>query len=145
MLLMQTNRIVYCPYCQQQAVLKKGSEIFNNFHHKNYYWVCFPCNARVGVNRVDRDFQPLGRLANKELRVARLDAHDAFDKLWKSGLMERSEAYTWLSRKMKISREYCHIGFFDLNQCKQVVDVINDLRKLLPDIIEWDKEYDPAA
>jgi len=50
-------------------------------------------------------------------------AHDAFDQLWKSGLMSRKEAYVWLRTAMDPSKADCHIRRFDTEQCKQVIDV----------------------
>ena len=52
-----------------------------------------------------------------------MEAHDAFDALWKSGRMRRGEAYAWLRKRMGLSKEDCHIGKFDTEQCKRAVDI----------------------
>jgi len=67
---------------------------------------------------------PLGRLANPELRRLKQAAHHAFDPLWKTGDMDRRDAYAWLAEKMGISVENCHIGMMDEGQCKSVVEVV---------------------
>jgi len=67
---------------------------------------------------------PLGRLANAELRSAKSAAHAMFDPLWKSKKMRRSQAYSWLAAQMKIKPEDCHIGMFDVEQCKQVFQIM---------------------
>jgi hypothetical protein len=54
---------------------------------------------------------------------ARIEAHRAFDPLWKFDVMSRDGAYEWLARKMNLSKDACHIGLFDETQCAQVVEV----------------------
>ena len=56
-----------------------------------------------------------------------MKAHDAFDALWKSGGMERTEAYDWLCEQMELDSEDCHIGKFDKKQCKSVVEICERL------------------
>jgi len=61
--------------------------------------------------------------ANAETKGWLMRAHDAFDQLWKSGRMSWREAYVWLRTAMGLSKAECHIGRFDIEQCKQVIDV----------------------
>jgi len=87
-------------------------------------WICanYPeCDSYVGCHRNSR--RPLGRLANKELRKWKLSAHAAFDPLWKRGLMGRNEAYRWLAAQLKIKVHKCHVGMFDVETCKRVVEL----------------------
>ena len=51
-------------------------------------------------------------------------AHAAFDPVWKSGRMARSEAYSWLSKQLGIRPEDTHIGMFDVEMCNQVVETV---------------------
>lgn len=67
---------------------------------------------------------PLGRLANAELRSAKSAAHAMFDPLWKSRKMHRGQAYAWLAKQMGLRQEDCHIGMFDVDQCKKVFQVM---------------------
>lgn len=74
---------------------------------------------------------PLGHLANKELRDARMAAHRLFDPLWlrkmrKDNIQKghaRRLAYEWLSKEMGLPRKKCHIAMFSVEQCKQVVAI----------------------
>lgn len=66
---------------------------------------------------------PLGRLANKELRDAKMLAHTYFDPIWKDGVMRRQKAYEWLAKRLNIPREECHIGMMDMERCRRVVEV----------------------
>ena len=115
-----------CPYCGLHSEKVDGSKIYPHrpaLHHK-MFWACMPCGAWVGCY-VGGD-KPLGRLANKQLRVAKMKAHEAFDPLWCSGKMTRTQAYTWLSEKLGIAFHKCHIGMFDLAMCERVVNVIKE-------------------
>ena len=60
---------------------------------------------------------------NGPIRDARQNAHCIFDNLWKSGKMGRNAAYKWLCEAMDMSREECHIGMFDVDECNRVVEV----------------------
>lgn len=73
---------------------------------------------------------PLGRLADKELRRWKIRAHNAFDPLWQAkvarGFRKRAArdlGYNWLAGELGIKWEECHIGMFDVEMCKRVVEI----------------------
>ncbi len=82
--------------------------------------------AYVGVHKGTD--QPLGRLANAELRYWKKRAHAAFDPLWKYGRFRgrRNAAYAWLAEKMGLPREKTHIGMFGVAECRRVIQIINE-------------------
>lgn len=115
-----------CPYCDRQAVLVDGTTIYphrRDLSHKKFY-LCRDCDAYVGCHRDSGE--PYGRLANKELREARKAAHAAFDPLWdgRGAEMSRTDAYSWLARVMGLTKAQCHIGDFDVEQCREVVRLV---------------------
>ena len=114
---------VTCPYCNTPAQLVDGMAIYPHrpdlAHLK--FWLCAPCDAWTGTHANSRDHKPKGRLANAELRRARISAHAAFDPLWKTGPMSRGEAYRWLKDKLGLESQP-HIGFMDADGCRRVVD-----------------------
>ena len=125
-----------CLYCSSASVLVGGDAIYP--HRPDLYqfkfWQCAPCDAFVGCHKfgaisdgVRSDGAlPLGRLANAELRKAKRSAHAAFDPLWHNGYFDsRRDAYKWLAKKLGISRKVCHIGMFDVTQCRMVVSHCN--------------------
>lgn len=59
--------------------------------------------------------------ADYETRQVRIRAHDAFDRLWKSGSLTRYACYRQLAKYLKLSREQVHIGMFDIKQCEAVI------------------------
>lgn len=68
----------------------------------------------------------MGRLADAHLRQAKLKAHEAFDPIWKGRKMSRSKAYGWLAKQLGISREETHIGMFDLETCRLVIEICRE-------------------
>ena len=120
---------IICPYCNEQAPLTMGKQVYP---HRPDLWdykffACFPCDATVGVHKHSE--VPLGRLANKSLRQAKMRAHAAFDPLWKSKRMTRSQAYAWLAFSLKMTPKDCHIGMFNDLQCDAVVSAVHSHRE----------------
>ena len=117
-----------CSYCKKAAELVTGKEIYPSRLdlHDTKYWRCRPCQAYVGTHKNSKAHAPLGRMANGELRKAKQEVHRYFDPLWKQGNMSRGDAYAWLAKQLDIRRRECHIGHFDLDRCKQVVDILTD-------------------
>lgn len=117
---------VECPYCGKPAKFTNGREVYPHKpeYHANLFYRCDDCDAHVGCHR--KTCQPLGTLANAKLRVWRRRAHEAFDPIWHNGSKTRDQAYDWLSWRLNIPREKCHIGMFDLAQCMDVVDLCKD-------------------
>lgn len=128
---------VTCPYCENTATLVWSTEIYGPGHDYGWMYACKPCEAWVGCHPGTQ--KPLGRLANAELRQWKMNAHEAFDPLWKRDRgvnpkrhrklmkrgvkMHRSEAYSWLARQMGLHLHETHIGMFDVEQCKRVVTI----------------------
>lgn len=113
-----------CPYCGHKSKPVKGYEIYpyaqGELAMKNFFQ-CMPCDARVGTHKVSG--LPLGRLADEELRKAKMKAHGAFDVLWREKYMTRGEAYAWLAGEMDLEIDACHIGMFDVKMCNEVYKV----------------------
>lgn len=118
---------VICPYCTAEAKLVGGSFIYPHrpdLAHKKF-WLCAGCDAYVGTHKYSKDHKPLGRLANKELRALKAEAHKLFDKAWKEDpAFSRTEAYAQMSELMGIPRKECHIGYFDIEECNQLINLL---------------------
>ena len=118
---MARHRII-CPYCNCEASFVSGVDVYpHRFDlYGRKYWVCEPCDARVGAHP---DGRPFGRLANAELRQLRMEAHGLFDPMWKKGGMSRNQAYWWLANKLGIPEREAHIGKADIETCKRIIAV----------------------
>ncbi len=127
---------VNCDYCRQPAALVDGTVIYPHrpdLAHKHFY-NCAPCAAWVGCHPGTTN--PLGRLADAELRAAKQSAHAAFDPIWKARFFAKAKAdpkytrgmarggrYKKLAEVMGIPKAECHIGMFDVQQCRRVVEI----------------------
>ena len=122
-------RTVICPYCHRPAEFLDSAEVY---HGRSYgmIYLCRPCDAFVGCHKAGSGDEPLGRLANAELRNWKVQAHNAFDPLWKDQMffVRRTDAYAWLAKQLHLPTDKTHIGLFDVDQCKQVVQICEDFR-----------------
>jgi hypothetical protein len=117
-----------CPYCGKDVLLRDSAMVYGRSYGMIYVCSGWPkCDSYVGCQKGTE--KALGRLANPELRFWKKKAHDIFDKLWKHGEMSRTDAYIWLSRELAIHPDKCHIGMFDIDQCKSVCDAVKEFRK----------------
>lgn len=125
-----------CRYCQTPAVLTRYGDVdYPYFVDYGPIWVCAPCRAWVGCHPGTE--KALGRLANAELRKAKQEAHAAFDRLWQRKIKKeqcsksyaRKAGYRWLSEQLGIPFKKTHIGYFDVEQCRRVVEVCTNFRK----------------
>lgn len=113
---------VICPYCGEKAKLMDSAAVYRGRSY-GMIWACLPCDAYVGCHKNSPTNAPLGRLADKELRLAKQEAHAVFDPLWKVGRLNRKEAYGWLAQQLNINRALCHIGMFDVDRCREVARI----------------------
>lgn len=126
-----------CPYCGKKSVITNGKALYPNrpdLADKPFY-LCRPCDAYVGCHK--DTLNPLGRLANQQLRNAKRSAHAAFDPMWLAKVereqvskrQARNAAYKWLATCLGISLADCHIGMFDVAQCEQVIAICKPFYK----------------
>ena len=141
---------IICPYCGGKAELTPGWMIYplRPDLASNRYWRCGPCHAWVGCHAPNpkrglTGVEPLGRLANAELREAKQCAHSWLDPWWKEYRMwvrhpafthdakydkaRRRIIYSWLSRELGIPESDCHIGMFDVETCDRVSRICEEL------------------
>lgn len=129
-----------CPYCGHVPEFVDSACVYHGFSYGMIY-LCRRCDAYVGVHVGTK--RAKGRLADSHLRKAKQAAHQSFDAIAKTGLINkiwtqhipntsnRNKAYWWLSKKMGMKKKLCHIGMFDMDQCAKVVSICqNALDKL---------------
>lgn len=110
-----------CPYCGLESKLIDSQDLYGTDY--GMMWMCKPCDAYVGCHKYTE--VALGRLANKGLREFKKKAHECFDKIWRSKIMKRTEAYMWLSEQIGTPPEYTHMGMFGEDTCKLVIAICN--------------------
>lgn len=127
-----------CPYCKSTPIFVDSSVVYKKSY--GFIYLCPTCKAYVGANKETNE--PLGRLSNEILRYWKKQAHEVFDVIAKTDLINkvwdefipkvsnRQKAYLWLSIQMNIDPKYCHIGMFNVEQCKQVIEISKKAIKL---------------
>ena len=135
MILQKEVEELKCPYCGGKAQLRDASSIYHSFKYRGKMFVCenFPkCDSYVGCH--PNTTKPLGRMANKKLRTMKSKAHEYFDPLWKKRVFarkkslsyNRTKAYQWLAEQLDLPESKCHIGLFDVDMCRKVIDVCSN-------------------
>lgn len=107
-----------CPYCDQEAPWTDNALVYGKRYGKSYmcYW-CKDCDAYVGCHNNTRD--PLGTMANKELRQMRMKVHRLIDPLWKEKGWRRAKVYSKLN---DFFGYHVHMGGSDMNVCKKILE-----------------------
>lgn len=105
-----------CPKCGKEAPWLENKNKYGRNFGKSYmcYW-CKDCDTYVGCHNNTRE--PLGTMADKELRDERIRTHNIFDKLWKNGKMSRGKAYKLLNKHFG---KEIHIGQSDKETCQNI-------------------------
>lgn len=111
-----------CCHCGEPVEIVSNEMIYGREYGEwPWAYLCMgdDCGAYVGMHPFTGI--PLGTLADAPTREARKQAKAAFNPLWKSGRMSRTEAYTWLAGALGIANVgECHIGWFDVQTCQRV-------------------------
>ena len=117
------TRHVTCPYCNNEAKLVNGKELYGKEELKKvFYYECKPCKATVGCHPGTKN--PMGRLATKRLRTLRNEVHKLIDPKWlPDGAKKRSKVYAWLAEKLGITVKECHIANFDEDLCRKTIEI----------------------
>lgn len=113
------RRDLLCP-CGEWMALR------NTPHGVGY--VCPACGTRHGAHQATGE--PLGNpAADRDTRQARIDAHAALDALWggPDARMTRDAAYAYLAWRMGMTAAECHIGRFDVEQCRRAIRACEEL------------------
>jgi len=109
------EHVVMCPDC--------GAPMAQRCSTYGPFWGCSRYPACRATHGAHPDGSPLGVPANSATKRARIEAHAAFDLLWRTGRMKRNEAYRWLAEQLGIERRACHIANFDAATCARVVEI----------------------
>lgn len=118
--------LITCGYCDKEAELVRGGVVYgwdSPYSGKTMY-LCRDCQAYVGTH--ENSAKPLGTLARGKLRNLRTKTHHSFDRMWKYGHKERKKAYKWLAMKLEIPLEECHVGWFDVETCERVLELVKE-------------------
>ena len=89
------------------------------------YWLCPECGASVGCHYGTNI--PYGNLADSRTRKSRIEAHEAFDDFCIKTNKTTTQAYHWLSEKMKIPERKVHFGKFSEEECRRAITLMHNI------------------
>lgn len=117
-----------CPYCGSKVTLRSADEIYKDNSKGIMLYVCshYPeCDAyvrtHIGTNI------PVGSMANGKLRALRIKAHNNFDRLYKTSMMSKQEAYKWLADLIGALMSEAHIGHLGEYYCNEVIKKTSEM------------------
>jgi ssDNA-binding Zn-finger/Zn-ribbon topoisomerase 1 len=116
------KKTVKCPYCGAHAAFRHASVVHGEKARDEYLYVCsrYPqCDAYVSAHK--QSGLPMGALADGNLRRKRMEAHRAFDQLWRGGTMQKWQAYKWMQAKFGFSNTQAHIANFSEYRCDELI------------------------
>lgn len=123
-------RGVICPYCRKPTIYTDSKIVYGVSYGMIY--LCFDCDAYVGVHKGTS--KALGRLANRELRALKQEAHRLFDVHWlnaKNKRKKRTEMYKWMSEILDTPLEYTHIGFFKKDTLEKLINLLENNKEFI--------------
>lgn len=99
---------------------------------QRFFYGCDRFPQCRGTHGAHSDGRPLGTPATVAVKTLRVQAHNAFDPVWKYGpFPDRSAAYRWLAEELGLTKDQAHIGALDAAQCTRVIELCERLRKPL--------------
>ena len=113
-----------CVECDGESCLATGDVLFGRSAEDRLYWLC-RCGAYIGCLR-GTDL-PSGLPAGRRTKMARIEAHAAFDLLWKKHGIPRTEAYRMLASHFEITFHDCHFGSMGLKACREAIQWTNNI------------------
>jgi hypothetical protein len=121
-----TDKQIYCVSCKKDviATLTNGKDVYphrNDLYNLKFY-KCPTCNNFVGCHKGTNN--PLGCIPSKELKQARIKAHNFIDSYWKTGKCKRSEVYNILSNHF--GYEYHNGNTKSVEECEEAINVIKE-------------------
>lgn len=114
-----------CPHCCAPVELTTEQAVYGTTYSEwPHLYACTECDARVGLHPFTAI--PLGTLADKATRDARMAAKRGFECIWQHKHMSRTDAYAWLAHGMGLAVAECHFGMFNVAQCERAAELVRE-------------------
>jgi len=122
---------IFCCGCNKEieARLTNGKEVYA--HRKDLYdlpfWICDTCRNFVGCHhKTTNRTNPLGIIATKEIKSARIHIHALIDPVWKSKKMKRGVLYANISEKLGYSYHTSNIK--SIEEARRIYRIAREIR-----------------
>ena len=119
-----------CNICGGRVTYGSNARVYGREYGSGYCYLCERCGAYVGTHK-PRPREALGLLADEPMRTGKKMCHALFDPLWQGkpkARKKRNDLYSWLARKMDISVEDCHFGYFDIGQLRRAYIILRGVQ-----------------
>ena len=125
--------MLYCVQCKDEVkpIKTNGKEIYphrKDLYHLTFY-KCPQCGNYVGCHKGTNT--ALGCIPTKELKQARIKAHNYMDSFWKSGRVKRNKIYKSLTEHF--GYEYHNGNTKSVEECEEAIKVIKENFEVLDD------------
>lgn len=117
-------KIKKCNICGGQVEFIDNKLIYGKTFGSGKAYRCKKCGAFVGTH-MNNPTEPLGVLADEEMRDLRKQCHELFDKRW-SNNKERLIRYKWLAYKLDIPLSRCHFAMFDKSMLNKALVILKE-------------------
>lgn len=120
-----------CNLCSGEVVYTSNADIYGRAFGSGKCYRCLNCGAYVGTHK-PRPREALGILANEHMRKEKIRCHELFDSMWKdkqNASKLRKELYWLLSRKLNITYEDCHFGYFGLDMLQKAYGILLEMKE----------------
>lgn len=117
-----------CNVCNENTITCCTNDvIYQGRKYGDWPWIylCTSCRSYVGLHPFTNI--PLGTLATYEVRNARTTTKGLLYKLMSAKKLNRTQAYQKLADTMGIPVSECHFGWFDVDQCQQAREALEQL------------------
>lgn len=121
---------IYCCGCARDvnARLTDGREVYP--HRPDLsglpFWKCDDCGNFVGCHHKTRQrTKPLGVIATREIKDARIKIHALIDPIWRSGKMQRSALYGKISAQ--IGKPYHSGEIRSIEEAREIYRVAKEI------------------
>ena len=129
---MSDVKSIYCCGCDTDvdARLTDGSEVYS--HRPDLFslpfWICDTCNNFVGCHhKTNNRTNPLGVIATKPIKQARMNIHALIDPIWKSKKMARGQVYAHMTKAMGKTFHSSHLT--NIEDCQKAIRAAQSLRE----------------
>lgn len=112
-----------CPKCEEPMRLRRSTTYRYPSGRLRLFWSC-RCGSSCGAHP---DGTALGYPApDQDTKLARIEAHEAIERLAKMRGDGKSAMYAWMAEAMQLDAEACHIAKFDLALCRKLCELVAD-------------------
>ena len=124
---------IFCVECNKdvEPKLVTGAMVYPTCAKvaQDKYWMCNSCKNFVGChkNANKNKLRPLGIIANKELRQARIQIHKIIDPIWQKERMKRGEVYALISSELGYQFHTAELR--NLEEVNRVHEIAQGLQK----------------